>query len=397
MIEEEIFARVREDLSFLRKLDLLRFLHPPKADRWLRDRWEDEIKSTKISKFSLRQWSPAALYPREFLQLKCKESQEDIFLHRDYLGSLLFNHVDINFWNWAARHNVDILKSIVGKRPTDLSVHGVDTLFGSWTDFNKMKIQKNKRIVVPHDIFRLHLEELEVGFAMCSGVKSPTILPIFCMNKTLRVLKLSNLNIHSLPVSVQNLTALERLDMRSNALASLPETLGNMNQLEDLHVDLNQLESLPAVVGKMTHLKRLFVGGNRLTSLPEFRAGMKLAYLSADKNRLENLPESVGHLSKLRTLKVERNELRSLPESMGNMSKLIHLNVEENAPLSCLPRSISELKNLDEFSFHTSSGKGYAVTNSSGYESSCPVYATSSHHRMPMITACTQNSGVGRT
>ena len=82
MIEEEIFARVREDHMFLRKLDLLRFLNPPKADRWCRERWEDEKKEIEKDHeprlWELRRWSSKALYPREFLQLQYKESQEDI-------------------------------------------------------------------------------------------------------------------------------------------------------------------------------------------------------------------------------------------------------------------------------------------------------------------------------
>ena len=57
------------------------------------------------------------------------------------------------------------------------------------------------------------------------------------------------------------------------------------------------------------------------------------------------LPESIGSLSSLTTLRVYNSRLGLLPESIGNLSSLVDLNISHNQ-LTHLPDSIGNLSSL---------------------------------------------------
>jgi len=58
------------------------------------------------------------------------------------------------------------------------------------------------------------------------------------------------------------------LRLGNNALCSLPREIALMTKLEELWLHKNKLQSLPAELGRLTNLKELSLGFNALRSLP---------------------------------------------------------------------------------------------------------------------------------
>lgn len=96
----------------------------------------------------------------------------------------------------------------------------------------------------------------------------------------------------------------------------------------------------------MQNLQILSVARNRLIELPETIGYLaKLVELRAADNALKTLPASLGMLKKLATLSVENNQLESLPVEIGGAIALVNLDSSGN-PLRILPAELSRLKFL---------------------------------------------------
>jgi leucine-rich repeat protein SHOC2 len=109
-----------------------------------------------------------------------------------------------------------------------------------------------------------------------------------------------------------------------------------------------QLEQLPDNIGDLFYLRTLKFNGNRIIKLPESIGNLNnLSTLSLNGHRLTNLPESIGNLVNLTYLSLNGDRLTSLPNSIANLTQLIELNLNSNQ-LDFLPKSLLSLPNLQE-------------------------------------------------
>ena len=184
-----------------------------------------------------------------------------------------------------------------------------------------------------------------------------------------------------LPISLSNLTALKKLDLRGNSkLQSLPEDLwSKLQNLEELSLCNCGLQQLPISLSNLTALKKLDLRGNsKLQSLPE-DLWSKLQYLeelSLCNCGLQQLPISSSNLTALKKLDLRGNsKLQSLPEdlwsklqsledlslcdcglqklpiSLSNLTALKKLDLSFNSKLQSLPEDLwSKLQNLEDLS-----------------------------------------------
>ncbi|MFX1535170.1 MAG: leucine-rich repeat domain-containing protein [Promethearchaeota archaeon] len=114
----------------------------------------------------------------------------------------------------------------------------------------------------------------------------------------------------------------------------------------ELNIFYKRLENLPESVFSLKKLKYLNLLENGLCSLSESIGNLRrLVGLDMRWNNLETLPESFGQLSKLQNLNLSWNQLRSLPVSFGNLSDLQVLTLQNNQ-LSSLTNSFGELTQL---------------------------------------------------
>lgn len=119
------------------------------------------------------------------------------------------------------------------------------------------------------------------------GTIAPTMLDTLDVFAGLHHLCLVGIGLQRVPDSLMRCTALETLDLQSNALEVLPSTVGDLTGLRMLNLNNNALRELPAALTRCTSLRNLYLNGNRLEALPpEVSALPRLAFLYVGDNAM---------------------------------------------------------------------------------------------------------------
>lgn len=128
------------------------------------------------------------------------------------------------------------------------------------------------------------------------------------------VLGLPVTGISTLPVEVQALTALERIDLSGNSLTEIPASVGALQRLEELNLSDNQLSFVPTDLGNLGRLCALRVGNNQLTGIPAVIAQIPtLETIDFHQNQLSGLPgEFIDHPN-ISTVNVNDNQICLAP------------------------------------------------------------------------------------
>ncbi len=106
------------------------------------------------------------------------------------------------------------------------------------------------------------------------------------------------------------------------------------------------ITTLPESLGQLKSLQTLRIERNHLIILPEsFRHLKLLQKLNLGYNQLTTLPESFSELQSLQKLELYCNQLTTLPESFGNLQLLQILELNFNK-LTTLPESFGRLQSL---------------------------------------------------
>ena len=198
-------------------------------------------------------------------------------------------------------------------------------------------------------------------------------------------LYLNETSIKDLPLSMEHVTGLIKLDLRDcknlsslpNAYCSsmslkiltlsgcskideLPENLGNLEGLEELDVSGTAIKVLPTSINLLKNLKGLFLRGceglspkssNKLISFQRRRSPYPMVMLDNSLSglcsltvldlsfcNLQSIPDYIGCLSSLFSLKLEGNNFVCLPESMIQLSNLKVLGLSFCTSLRSLPK-----------------------------------------------------------
>lgn len=143
------------------------------------------------------------------------------------------------------------------------------------------------------------------------------------------------------------------LYLTDQELKSVPPAAMEATGLQRVDLSRNKLAELPPSVGGLGNLQAMFVRDNRLHGLPE-ELGLCVALeeIHADRNLLTTLPDSIGQLVNLRMLRLRDNRLQTVPSSLGNCSSLQCLDVRR-PPLdaSVSPAPSSHLTPVCDFPF----------------------------------------------
>ncbi|KAK9097447.1 hypothetical protein Sjap_022944 [Stephania japonica] len=158
----------------------------------------------------------------------------------------------------------------------------------------------------------------------------------------------SGMALYSLPTT-PNLMNIHKLDLSNNNLESIPESLtARMLSLVVLDVHSNQLKALPNSIGCLSKLKTLNFSNNLIQSLPKTIENCRsLEELNGNFNQLRQLPDTIGfELLNLQRLYVNSNKLALLPYSISHLTNLRILDVRLNC-LRSLPDDLENLINLE--------------------------------------------------
>ncbi|XP_044504317.1 disease resistance protein RPV1-like isoform X1 [Mangifera indica] len=196
---------------------------------------------------------------------------------------------------------------------------------------------------LPSNIFSLNaIEDIYL-----SGCSSLTIVSSFPCN--IKRLCLDGSAIQELPLSIQSLSKLERLNLADCwRLKSLPSSIGKLKSLK--YVNLSgcwKLNSLPDEIGNLEALIELDASGSGIREVAPLSGLQCLKYLNLFDCGITELPSSLGQLTSLESLNTGRNKFESIPASIINLSNLSRLRLWDCDVLKSLPELPSSIQLIE--------------------------------------------------
>jgi Leucine-rich repeat (LRR) protein len=145
----------------------------------------------------------------------------------------------------------------------------------------------------------------------------------------LKKLKVSNMNLTSIPDSIDILYNLEELDFDVNKITTIPESLYNLKNLKVLGLDRNPLKNVPYGISKLSNLQRI----------------------SLVQCNLDNIPLNILELENLQHLNIWKNNIKILPNDIFIKLKNLKCFLLGNNPIVKIPNGLSLNKNLTQICF----------------------------------------------
>ena len=139
--------------------------------------------------------------------------------------------------------------------------------------------------------------------------------------------------------------SLEVLELSNNQFKTLPDEFGQLKKLKIVFFNNNGFEEMPAVLSQCPALSMVGFKANKIRSFGADALPPTVRWLILTHNRLEQLPASIGKLSRLQKLMLAGNQLRSLPDEMAACQNLELIRLAANR-LTVLPEWLFTLPRL---------------------------------------------------
>ncbi|CAL5427889.1 unnamed protein product [Camellia sinensis] len=142
-------------------------------------------------------------------------------------------------------------------------------------------------------------------------------------------------NVDSIGFSLQGLRSLKTLKIANFNMSYLPSEIGSLVSLTHLDLSGNKLDLancnvsyLSSEIGNLISLTHLGLKGNDLCTLLDSIGNLtRLRSLNMEKCNVSYLPSQIGSLISLRHLDLTGNNLCTLPDSIGNLTCLQYLEM----------------------------------------------------------------------
>ena len=153
------------------------------------------------------------------------------------------------------------------------------------------------------------------------------------------------------PIELLNLWDLTELEIIGGNFTYFPEDISILTKLKKLSLISTKISVIPKEVFQLPNLTYLSLKNNRLNHLPELEQKSRLKTLILGRNYLntKSLETFFNELPQLHYLDLGHNFVDEIPESLYRLTKLRRLNLEDNK-LHCLPLKLKELKELHHLS-----------------------------------------------
>jgi len=212
----------------------------------------------------------------------------------------------------------------------------------------------------------LNLESLKVNqltFDNDKLIRNGSEQDIYIPKNVLKTAKnVNKLSIYGFNVSQKNINDISSLTKLNSLFLEKCELDNNMNytnlknlkNLNTLILDTlfmkgegdKRLNQLPESVCQMKKLKKLVSYRHDITALPKCIKNLKnLEELDFNLNNLNSLPKEIGNLTKLKIISLDENNLKTLPAEFGKLIKLENLSLLGNK-FSTLPDEFGNLAGL---------------------------------------------------
>jgi len=224
-----------------------------------------------------------------------------------------------------------------------LHPHNVETF-----DLRKhLKIHEGR--IVEFDMPRLTKDSVRVSHSIT------TIFASIQKLQYLEDLNLSATNISSIPCAIMNLKNLRVLRACfCKRLTWVSDSIGRLQNLEvlDLLMSCN-IDELPEAIGSLSKLRQLCLSFNMSLPRSIWRLN-NLAILILTHQSMTRLPDEIGDLTNLRFLCLVKNNFQSLPPTMGRLKNLQKLQIHDTK-LTELPQCILKIASLTSLNLSYSS------------------------------------------
>ena len=149
------------------------------------------------------------------------------------------------------------------------------------------------------------------------------------------------------PIELLNLWDLTELEIIGGNFTYFPEDISILSKLKKLSLISTKISVIPKEVFQLPNLTYLSLKNNRLNHLPELseRSGIKQLILGRNYLNSKALEFFFNDMPHLHYLDLGHNIVDEIPESLYSLSKLRRLNLEDNK-LHDLPLKLKELKEL---------------------------------------------------
>jgi Leucine-rich repeat (LRR) protein len=134
--------------------------------------------------------------------------------------------------------------------------------------------------------------------------------------------------------------------LKAKGLNRTKEDVNEFMNSKHIAIDGKELNELPEFLFNLPRIRTLTITNCNIQSLPSNINNSNLKELDLRKNNITVLPESIGNLTSLAYLDLSDNEIEILPESIGNLTKLGHLDLGDNK-IKILPESFRNLVDLE--------------------------------------------------
>jgi Leucine-rich repeat (LRR) protein/GTPase SAR1 family protein len=184
----------------------------------------------------------------------------------------------------------------------------------------------------------------------------------------IRHLRLSRMDLDTLPPEIGFCDKLETIDLTGNPIDSLPETLIECHQLYELKINYKTFyrlldpymlqlidegkirsEHIPQVIFELESLRILDLSQTKINSISNEHTLVNLTELYLSNNSFFDIPESICTIEQLKILDMSYNRIRFIPEYFNQMQQLESLNLSFNqlTSLSRILARLSLLRNLN--------------------------------------------------
>lgn len=173
------------------------------------------------------------------------------------------------------------------------------------------------------------------------------MLNLLRVDQLVDIQKLSlNCGLTQLPAEIFKLAdSLEVLDLSNNCLKSLPDDFGRFKNLKAVFFVNNEFEEIPEVLAQCPQLSIIGFKSNRIQRISKQALSPIVRWLILTNNQIEQIPSTIGSLSKLQKLMLAGNQLKSLPEEMVGCQNLELIRLSANC-LTALPPWLLSLPRL---------------------------------------------------